>query len=518
MEQNLMAAKSKKLCLGRTIGVYLSNDRISITEAGLTFKGPGLLGQHSFNIDQLNPLGSLADTLKDYVKKVSKNTPLCLGLRPEQTFFITAGAEYEQQEDVRDKLLEAVGFHSAEERNDIVADYFKINKSKSLSGQFWSISVCKKKLVDELYAAFAQAGFKNVQLKPTPWCISVFSAKLPKHLKHWKVFIQVFLNDSGGLAILVIDRNPVYFKRFSFSPTTSVEEIESAVRSIMIQCIVIFRKSAVDGIIVQGPDAEKIGSRLAGETGLEVEAGNEVGFTGSLCSGSLAMSAKSKKDPQFDLFREVRPKPGILQMFPWKMAAFVVFLSGCLGLMLWQKASDLNLTLKNLKQQNSMHTWAENKQTADIAKDKKPLLAETQAIEKFLKSKIVWSDYLRDLPTRLPPNVSLSDLWAVCEFEEIGVKKMEGGTTQKKKLLSLRGITLFEKGKAAPEAIESFLESLRKVELLQRDFPQVQLAEIKWRREGNSETAMFTVLAMPKKSAEGKPAQDEKSANSESEG
>jgi len=66
-----MATKSKKLCLGRTIGVYLSNDRISITEAGLTFKGLSVLEQQSFNVDELNPVGSLVDVLKDNAKKKS---------------------------------------------------------------------------------------------------------------------------------------------------------------------------------------------------------------------------------------------------------------------------------------------------------------------------------------------------------------------------------------------------------------------------------------------------------------
>jgi hypothetical protein len=46
--------------------------------------------------------------------------------------------------------------------------------------------------------------------------------------------------------------------------------------------------------------------------------------------------------------------------------------------------------------------------------------------------------------------------------------------------------------------------------LLKRDFPKVQLAEIKWRREGESEIAMFTVVAMPKKKSAGGDDKDEK--------
>jgi hypothetical protein len=41
------------------------------------------------------------------------------------------------------------------------------------------------------------------------------------------------------------------------------------------------------------------------------------------------------------------------------------------------------------------------------------------------------------------------------------------------------------------------------MELLQHDFPLVRLAEIKWRKEGTSEIAMFTILARPKQGNKG---------------
>ena len=74
----------------------------------------------------------------------------------------------------------------------------------------------------------------------------------------------------------------------------------------------------------------------------------------------------------------------------------------------------------------------------------------------------------------------------------------------------MRGVTKFNAGVVAPQEIEAFLESLRNVELLRRDFPQVQIAEIKWRREGESEIAMFTVVALPKKKSTGGGDKDKK--------
>jgi Tfp pilus assembly protein PilN len=176
-----------------------------------------------------------------------------------------------------------------------------------------------------------------------------------------------------------------------------------------------------------------------------------------------------------------------------------MLLAGGMGFLMWQKVSELASNYKNIKKQNSAYAWAVSQNTGEIAKIRKELLAETEAVGKFLSTRIVWSDYLRDLPTRLPSNVSFSDVLAVCEYLE--AKKKDDGARKRERSLMLRGATLFENGRASPEEIEAFMDSLRKVELLKRDFPKVELTEIKWRRQGDSETAMFTVTASPNKSS-----------------
>jgi Tfp pilus assembly protein PilN len=177
--------------------------------------------------------------------------------------------------------------------------------------------------------------------------------------------------------------------------------------------------------------------------------------------------------------------------------------------MMWQKASKLASTYNNLKQRDSAYKWAQGKGKREIAKELKTLLSETEAVEKFLSTRIIWSDYLRDLPTRLPANVSLSNFVASCEFQETAEK--DSGIRRKiNKSLSLRGMNFFNEGQASPEEIEGFLESLKKIDLLKRDFPKVQLTEIKWRKEGKGEAAIFTVLASPEKAVKNKDKKDAK--------
>ncbi|MGA2914641.1 MAG: hypothetical protein ABSE89_01285 [Sedimentisphaerales bacterium] len=487
-----------KLCFGRAIGVYFCGERVCITDTGITIKGLTILNQQSFETAG----SSLTNILQEYIKNHGgKNASICLGLKPEQMFFITSRAENEQEEQIRDKLLDHAGFHSAEERNTVVADYLRINKTKSSSGPLCSIGVCKKQLASELHTAINEAGFTDFLLKPTPWSMAVYSSsKLPKKCKSWKVFVQVFLNETGGLAVLMLEKHPVCWKRFTSTPE-SVDKIISAIRSIFLQSTVTLSHPMVDGIILWGANAEQLSEKLYNSLGIEIVIADGPGFTDSFCSHSLAMSAKAKDVAQFDMFHELRAKPSIMQIFPWKNAAAVAVMALVMGFIMWQKASELTKAYETIKKQNSAYVWAQKKNTQEIVKARKALMDETEAIGKFITTRIIWSDYLRDLPTRLPSNVGLSNLWALCEYHEAGAK--ETGKTKESKSLAMRGITLFEKGKAAPQQIETFMESLRKVDLLQRDFPKVQLAEVRWRREGISEIAMFTVQALPKKADKG---------------
>ena len=496
-----MANILTKLCFGRAIGVYYCGERVSITDLGITVKGLTTLNQESFEMAGK----SLTNILQEYIKNHGgKNASVCLGLKPEQMFFITSRTEYQQDGQVRDKLLDQAGFHSAEDRSTVVADYFRINKTKSSSGPLCSIGVCKKQLAAELHSALNAAGFTDYLLKPTPWSMAVFaSAKLPKKCKSWRVFVQIFLNETGGVAVLMLEKHPICWKRFS-STSESVEKMISAIRSIFMQSIVTLSHPMVDGIILQGTNAQQFSGKLYDNLGIEVVVVEGAGFTDSYCGHSLAMSAMAKDVTQFDMFHELRTKPSIIKIFPWKIAAAIVLMICSMGFMMWQRAMEIAEACNSIKKQNLAYNWATSKATPAIADERKKLLSETEAMVKFVSTRIIWTDYLNDLPTRLPPNVSLTNLGAMCEYQE-GGKKEVGDRKKDTKALSMRGFTLFDKGQAATKEIEAFLESLRKVELLQRDLPNVQMAEVKWRREGKSEKAIFTILAAPKaaKSSEG---------------
>jgi hypothetical protein len=505
-----MVSVRDKLCWGRSVGAYLSGDRITVTEVGATLTGRTILKQYKATVGKDGPGAALKKVFEENLSyRQRRSVPVCIGLGSEQTFFMTCVSNIEAQQTPSLKsLMEASGIKSGLESDDVVADYFRISKLKLMGNQFWTLAACRRELAQQLYSSVQDAGFRNFRLQPGPLSLLTATKRLPRRVKSWKVIVYVLLHATGGLVVLVIGGRTVLWREFTYSPQQRQQIVNSAIRTVLAYTAAYLSNPVVDGIILQGDKAAELAEEIANDRGLQVEVIEGEGFTDAKCSYGLALSAKGNDEQKsLDLFRTLRDEPSILAMFPWKRAASVVFMIACMGFIMWQKVAELTGEYNNFRQQNALHEWSEGQRTGEIKNERKQLLTEVQAVSKFLSSRIIWSDYLRDLPTRLPTNACLSNIWAVNELKEMSKKKQGRRVKQS---LTMRGVTRFDAGIVAPQEIEAFLESLRNVELLKRDFPKVQLAEIKWRREGESEIAMFTVVAMPKKKSAGGDDKDEK--------
>jgi Tfp pilus assembly protein PilN len=491
-----------KISWSRSIGLYISGNRATFTEVGSTLAGKVILKEDSISLDKDKPGAAVKELLeRNSNHRKCSNIPVCVGLGPEQTFFITCMCNFEQQEKPSLKdLLETSKIGSALNPDDIVTDYFRLGKIKLNGNQLWTLAACRQELAKELFTAIRETGAQNVRLQPGPLTLPL-TYKHRHNKKKWKIAIRVLLAEGDGLAVLEIEGRTLLWRGFAFADEPPLTKIISAIRTILAHTSISFKNPLVEVIILQGSKAGEYVKEISENLGMEVITEDAESLTDNRYSYGLALSAAGNNEQAgLDMFRNLREASGIMDMFPWKRVAAVVMAIACLGFVMLDKLNGLNQQYNNLKRQNAEYKWSKGKKTSEISKQQKQLLTEVEAVNEFLSSRIIWSDYLKDLPTRVPENACLSNIWGISEMKEVS-KKEE--TRKVKKSLTIRGVTKFAEGVAAPQEIESFLESLRNVDLLKRDFPLVQLAEIKWRKEGTSEIAMFTVVAMPKKKSGG---------------
>jgi Tfp pilus assembly protein PilN len=177
------------------------------------------------------------------------------------------------------------------------------------------------------------------------------------------------------------------------------------------------------------------------------------------------------------------------------MAAGLALAVLVLAAFLWQTLSALGAETASLKRQNLSHAWAVKKKTPELEQERKHLSDEVASVQKFLATRVIWSNYLRDLPTRLPKNSCLTGFSGTFELMQASSAKI---SKKNNRMLTLRGIAQFQDRNSAPREIDAFLESLREVSLLKKDFPLVNLAEVRWKKDAGGDVALFTILAMPK--------------------
>jgi len=261
------------------------------------------------------------------------------------------------------------------------------------------------------------------------------------------------------------------------------------VRSLQVYALQKLGVSRIDGLAIQGQMAKALADEISEFLSLDITAISDQSLNADVYSLGLALSARKSEAKSMDMFQALKPPPSLGKIFPRKLAAFVLLLIGAMGFLLWDKSQCLDQECQMVKRQNASIKWAHELGMGKIEKERKVLSGEVSAVERFLSTRIIWSDYLRDLPSRLPPNAYLSSVWGFSEFKGTSKKSHQRRSNRS---LTMRGVTQFSDRESAPVEIDAFIDSLRNVEILRRDFPLVTLAEIKWRRDGGKDTALCT--------------------------
>lgn len=488
-----MSTLLAKIRWGRSLGVHIARDRLVLTEVGATPVGVKVLAAWTIPVGAQGPGAALGDWLMaHWTLRQRRQSPICIGLPAEQVFFTTRRAETGEASAEPATLETLLASAAGSIDPAAAAGDFLAFKSTGLLG--YSLAACRKELAASLLEAMRLAGVASVRLEPGPWPLLTLADRDHAPPKGWKAFVRVLLDESGGLAALVSAGRPLLWRRFAFGPNPPGQILAAAVRYLLVSAEGLAPQK-VQGVMVQGDAAAELAAQLASHEAMPpVEAFASGPYGDVLASLAMALSARDKSPDAFDLLRNLRPRATLAQTFPRKLAAAMAAAVIALAGWLWSAGADAQDQCEALGRQNASHAWAATQKTADLEKEHKALSEEVAAIQKFLGTRVTWSDYLADLPTRLPPNACLQGIAGTYEFQ------VGNSSLQKKanRSLTLRGMARFVDHNSAPREIDALLESLRGMDLLKRDFPMVILAEIKWRHDVGTDVALFSIIAMPK--------------------
>jgi hypothetical protein len=496
------------LSWARTLGVYLAEGHLTLTETAATLLGRKVLRTACVPIDEGGPGKTLGQWLLANLKpRQRRRTAVCIGLAPEQTFFATRTFEDSSQEAPTAAALLAASGNGSLDETSAAADSVR---SKLRRTTIYSIAACRRGLAEELSRVLKESGIENGRLEPAPCSVLEVADRSAKPPHAWKVLVRALVGENGGIAMLVVNGKPMLWRRFALAAGQEAVNIASAVRHVEVHAMANLGVRDVAGLFIQGKLEDPLIERLRQELSIEVAAAKGAGPDEATYSLAMALSACKKDQDRIDLFRSIRPPPTLGQVFPRRMAAGMVVAAAAMAAILWYNLSDLQEEHRGLNTQNASFKWAQGMRTEAISAERKNLSAEVDAVQKFLGTRVIWSNYLRDLPTRLPSNACLQSFVGQYELKNSAKK----ATQKPNQSLTICGMARFTDRGSAPKEIDAFLESLRGAEALKRTFPIVHLAEIKWRKDAAADIALFTIIAMPADKSGGKEEAEDKPAAS----
>jgi hypothetical protein len=475
------------------IGLYVGDDEVVVSKVAGTPMGIVELDRHAQKYEPEN-LATVIGELLERVNGPKRNSsPVALGIPTKRVFYSTraqaAGKSPATAQNVLREVMQSPNACIDELSVQVVKGSYA---KRSLA----SVASCRHDYLVELLECLQQSNVQPFRTEPAPSAL-LRAASEKRRLRKNKPAVRLFLNQSEALAVVIAGTVCVSWKSIKLVPGSEMTAIGAAIRSSQTLLNRFGIEVPLDVVIAHG--REDLREGLTSEAFIE-KVGMPVVWCAEpeLCGGEIAFGLAlgclgDQSSEVIDLSKSMTPKPSIWQIFPWGDLSVQIAIVLCMALFLFGHSRHARNAVIPVHAELAKRTWARNKSQADLVKEQRELTAKVDAIKSFVGSRILWSEYTHDVSERLPLDAKLS------MFQ--GMAELEGGKGKPKKMFLMRGETPVDDDGAMPIDIDDFLSSLRSDPLLKRDFPEVEVTDIKTTQptqKTDTATAIFTVLCLPK--------------------
>jgi hypothetical protein len=507
-----------KIALHKAVGLYLGEHEVTVSQVAATLLGPvetasasqpytpeadgAAVEQQLAPMDTPENLDAVIGELLAPLVGRKRRLPVAVGLAGRRLFFTARPLKDDRSTTPEEALQDAL--RSPNINVDELAIDLLRGKVKKLSVA--SLAVCRKKYMNGLLAALGGLGVRPYRAEPAPCALVRLAACRRGFPRRAETLLCVFLGVKEGLAVLVAGGLSLAWRSFPLPPGSEGPAILSAARTLRIQQQHYGIEFSPEYAVVHGrPDlherlkteqfASKIETRVLWRDGPEFD---DKAIAFGLALGCLGPTAQA-----FDLSRTLKPLPSLWEIFPWWDLAFAGSLVALMGLALGAHSVKLNDSCAVAQAQRSRYKCLSSIEPDRLEQETQALAKRTDAVRKFLETRILWSNYTADVTARLPPAATLDALDGHCLLDTGG----RGSGAKQSFAVGVR-VPLAGNG-SAPREIDTFLAALRNDPVLQHDFGSAELTGIKQagsQDKRQAAAAAFGVICLPKGKADGSPA------------
>lgn len=476
------------------MGLFVGEQELYVSQVAATPLGPVEISAAtgSYSPDDL------AEVLQRLLQPLiagRRRAVVAVGLPATRVFFATRSLRGADGEASPEVLLQKALQSPSISVDDLIVDLVRSDLGKIPMA---TMAACRRKPLSSLLASLEVCGVRPFCVEPGP-CALVRAAAL-RHRVSWraKMALRVFLCADHGLAVMIGGSLPLAWRSFVLPRDGEGPAILCAVRTLRTLAKFCGVESPPNTAMIHGrPDLhQRLNStEFAGEIGCKLSCYEGPGLDGPAMAFGLALGGLKQEPRAFDLSRTLKPRVLIREIFPWGELVLQTALVACVGVVLTVRYIGLSDECLAAKIKNQGHKCL-TATRAELEKERKDLQQKVEAVQNFLRTRVLWTNYMHDLPARLPTNAQFGSLQGYAEMEYLG-KKRESAAKVKRSLLLQASAPLSPAG-GMPREIDALLGALRDLPLLKRDFPNVELADIKrYRLAGFAPTANFTVICLP---------------------
>lgn len=477
-----------KIAIRKVVGLYLGEHEVAASEVAVTPLGPIEIASRVEPCAPNELMGTIERVLQSFQNGRRRRLQVGVGLPNSRVFFGTrplrGGADPSP-----DAVLQKLLCSSDISTDDLTVDLIKCSIDKAPAA---SVAACRKKYMAAVLGAMERCGALPIRAEPAACALVRAAAHQHRSPRRAKTLLWIFLGADEGLAVLTTAGLPLAWRPFAMPAFSEGMAILSAARTLLSQNRHHGLESALDYALVHGrPD---IHERLQ-QDGLPTDMGARMlwrdapELNGPTTAFGLALGCLNQTTPAFDLSRWIKPRALLRDIFPWGELACECTLMVLMGLLLAHGNESVHAAYSAAKVQCGKNKVLASASATQLEKEKKELTKKLEAAHQFLDSRILWTTYLRDMASRLPEKIQISQFQGLATLDAAG---------KVKKSLQIAATSSLTSNGAVPPEVGKFLAALRDCPPIKRDFSQIDLTGIRQANSGNSKDgAGFTIVGQP---------------------
>ena len=490
-----MRALLNRLALRKDIGLAIGDREVAVSEVATTPLGRVEVARDREPVGDDGLAGAVDRVLaRRFTKKELDKARIAIGLPALRVFFSTRPIQADNREASPEVLLHEVLQSPTLNIDDMVVDMDPAGSPTASrpAGEH-------RGLPEEVPARGSSrplarsVGVQPCVAEPSPCALLRDGARRLRPPGRSKAFIRVILGPGQGLAVLTAaPAAPLMWRAFDLPDGGEATAIRAAVASLASLGRFCGQEGEVDAVLIHGrPGLGPLGEVVEAEAmpGVKILRHDAPDLDEAAVATGLA-EGPGPGVMAFNLVRSLGRGMSILDIFPWGQAVFQVALLVAATLFLRHHLGEARAEARAVKAEDARYAWAAKVPTEKLKQEKLDLDQKAEAIRTFLSTRIVWTAHARDMAARLGPAISLTS------FQ--GVAELEGGKGKAKRSLALKFSAPLAKAGAMPKEIDAFLRTLRDDPLLKRDFPEIEMGDLRWAQAAQGQnTATFNVMCQP---------------------